>query len=428
MTHAPRRVKLRGILFCIIVIYSVILTLSHNSNTCQNRTESKLVYVEKEVIGENQFSAKIDCRHTFDLRAGRWDNQILYKLFDNVITGDHFYNLSTTYKVSLATQSSLEKLFSLQEVAAQWSGPISVAIYCAGNDELSLALLYITYLRKCNINVRRKISFHFALPKDRMPTVVEYDFNFFSDTNCVHKDDMLNILLKKVTESTKKWRTTNPYPQNHMRNIARKNCVTPYVFLTDVDVIPCNNMAEKLNKFLETDKCDKCGFVIPTYEIDNRVSFPANKSEIVRLSKKQLARPFHQKVFIYNQYATNFSRWEQDTTEGTVRVSHPVTNFEMFYEPFYVAKDSVPPHDERFIGYGFTRNTQVYEMYVAGYKFQVVTPIFAVHWGLQDRRGRPYWREKQNSHNNKLFQTFKKELFARYQNDPLHLVNRSFKH
>lgn len=44
---------------------------------------------------------------------------------------------------------------------------------------------------------------------------------------------------------------------------------------------------------------------------------------------------------------------------GKVYVSHDVTNFEFLYEPFYVAKDIVPAHDERFMGYGYTRNTQV---------------------------------------------------------------------
>lgn len=42
-----------------------------------------------------------------------------------------------------------------------------------------------------------------------------------------------------------------------------------------------------------------------------------------------------------------------------MHISHPVTNFEFLYEPFYVAPDTVPPHDERFVGYGYTRNTQV---------------------------------------------------------------------
>ena len=40
-------------------------------------------------------------------------------------------------------------------------------------------------------------------------------------------------------------------------------------------------------------------------------------------------------------------------------MSHNVTAFEFFYEPFYVSLDSAPLYDERFEGYGFTRNTQV---------------------------------------------------------------------
>ena len=45
-----------------------------------------------------------------------------------------------------------------------------------------------------------------------------------------------------------------------------------------------------------------------------------------------------------------------------VHVSHNVTAFEFFYEPFYVSLDSAPLYDERFEGYGFTRNTQVFKI------------------------------------------------------------------
>jgi N-acetyllactosaminide beta-1,3-N-acetylglucosaminyltransferase len=33
-----------------------------------------------------------------------------------------------------------------------------------------------------------------------------------------------------------------------------------------------------------------------------------------------------------------------------VVISHNVTNYEFFYEPFYIARDEAPPHDERFLG------------------------------------------------------------------------------
>ena len=107
--------------------------------------------------------------------------------------------------------------------------------------------------------------------------------------------------------------------------------------------------------------------------------FPANKSELVELVSSHQAQPFHLKVFLHNQFATNFSRWTEDQVarylkmyryistlistylqdDSVLHVSHNVTNYEFFYEPFYVSLDSVPRYDERFVGYGFTRNTQV---------------------------------------------------------------------
>ena len=140
-----------------------------------------------------------------------------------------------------------------------------------------------------------------------------------------------------------------------------------------------------------------------------------------------------------------FSAFIGDPTVQVVHVSHNVTAFEFFYEPFYVSLDSAPLYDERFEGYGFTRNTQVenndfwrlgenlepfqaYELHLAGWNFQVkknfnsipdlnllnlliilpwkyvptikcfsskvLSPVFTVHWGLAKKKGRPTWRER----------------------------------
>ncbi|XP_037030964.1 beta-1,4-glucuronyltransferase 1 isoform X2 [Bradysia coprophila] len=357
---------------------------------------------------------------------GRWDSLRLYKYFDFAVTGERFKELSEQYVVCLATQGSLEKLYSLVQVAHHFSGPISAAVFAAGNDELYLLQLYVTYLRKCYPAIRNSVSFHLAVPKDRAPTYLRDGLNEkFSRFNCAQPETTLNELMKYRSIETTKWRTKNPYPQNHLRNVARKGCQNDFVFLTDVDIIPSMNFAEKLDKFLRTAKCQsaKCAFVIPTYEIDNRVKFPKDKLDLIRLAKKGLARPFHHKVFIYNQFATNFSKWESDldNTRET-RISYNVTNFEFLYEPFYVSTDLVPVHDERFLGYGFTRNTQTYEMFVAGYQFQVLSPIFTCHWGLQNKKNRPAWRERQNNINRKILDIFKREVFARYHKDPLKMM------
>ena len=50
-------------------------------------------------------------------------------------------------------------------------------------------------------------------------------------------------------------------------------------------------------------------------------------------------------------------------------VAFQVTKYLFKYEPIYVARAETPIFDERFIGFGMTRNTQSYEMFLAGYQF-----------------------------------------------------------
>ncbi|KYN23020.1 N-acetyllactosaminide beta-1,3-N-acetylglucosaminyltransferase, partial [Trachymyrmex cornetzi] len=500
-----------------------------------------------------------------DIKLGRWDSRRIFRMYDSVLVGSRFTELSQTYRVCLATQSSVEKLHSLVQVALHWTGPMSVALYAAGDEEFEVLQRYLVYLRRCYESIRERVIFSLAVPKMRTPKKQPRVIELPDHVDCAKPEATLNEFMNRVPSEQTNWRIRNVYPQNHMRNLARKNCQTDYVFLTDVDIVPSFNLTVVLDEFLRNDNCDKCAYVIPTYELDTRVRFPPNKTELIRLATKGLARPFHQKVFIHNQFATNFTRWLQDVSPnhvhhenvktGKVYISHDVTNFEFLYEPFYVAKDIVPPHDERFMGYGYTRNTQhciplniiitifaytiyiaipfkrlqnhdgdyvnkakplvrndfadarvyyvarqrnlrerglavetglaqwdwkrispphistlnvverrsieprgsvfgmryisifninfisdgkfvscntsrsfflqVYEMYVTGYQFKVLSPVFTGHWGLQTRKTRPAWRERQNSANRKQFETFKKEVFARYMRDPLKMMKNA---
>lgn len=247
---------------------------------------------------------------TLNLSNGRWDASRQFKYFDFVSVGSQFARLSQEYSVCLATQSSLERLHSLVSVAEHWNGPISLSVFVAGNDELYLLQLYLSYLNECFDKIRNTVTIHLAYPKNRPPTKVRKKLkNNYLDLLCDQPEQTLKKLMKFRTPETTKWRTRNAYPQNHMRNLARKGCQTDFVFLTDIDIIPSINFTQNLDAFLKKNVCNKnCAYVIPTYEIDSRVKFPSSKEDLIRLSKKGLARPFHHKVFIYNQYATNFSR------------------------------------------------------------------------------------------------------------------------
>jgi hypothetical protein len=191
-------------------------------------------------------------------------------------------------------------------------------VYVAGDDEMYLLQVYLSYLRYCFATIRERVSFHLAFPKDRPPTQIRsvHLSDVITKFSCAKPENTLNELLKQRTAETKKWRIKHPYPQNFLRNVARKSSQTYFVFLVDVDIIPSAsfNFAEQLDKFLKKAKCansnNLCAYVIPTFELDERVRFPRNKTDLIRLANKGLARPFHNKVFIYNQYATNFSRYE----------------------------------------------------------------------------------------------------------------------
>ncbi|XP_021928931.1 beta-1,4-glucuronyltransferase 1-like isoform X5 [Zootermopsis nevadensis] len=200
------------------------------------------------------------------------------------------------------------------------------------------------------------------------------------------------------------------------------------------DIIPSTGMADNLQEFLRQSRCEKlCAYVIPVYEIDKNVSFPQNKYQITNFAKEGLARPFHQMIYVNGHYSTNYKMWEDNTrdVQDAVHVNHNVTKCAGWYEPFYVAHAATPDFDERFIGYGFTRNTQVYEMIAAGYQFQVLSPIFSCHWGLQNiTEVYNPWRKKQVFMNSRLITTFKSEIDARHRNVaqfpalPLHADSR----
>jgi hypothetical protein len=51
-----------------------------------------------------------------------------------------------------------------------------------------------------------------------------------------------------------------------------------------------SDSAEGLSKFLTTNKCSKCAYVIPVYEVDRKSKFPETKKELKKLVEQKKAR------------------------------------------------------------------------------------------------------------------------------------------
>ena len=129
-------------------------------------------------------------------------------------------------------------------------------------------------------------------------------------------------------------------------------------------MVPTPGMDLQLETFLqkdqETNNCTKCAFVIPTYEIShNSTHLPQNKGELLTFLKEKQARQFHETIYSINQMSSNLLKWEKVPETAELEVAYKVEKYIFRYEPLYVSRGDTPDFDERFIGFGMTRNTQV---------------------------------------------------------------------
>ncbi|XP_045133174.1 beta-1,4-glucuronyltransferase 1-like isoform X2 [Portunus trituberculatus] len=317
-----------------------------------------------------------------------------------------------TAQVCMATHASTQHLHWIATHARRWSGPISVAVYAAGGEYV-IAAGMVSYLRQCVEGVDARVSFHLVHPRGHPP---ESTKSLPPVVTCGNAEEVNRIMVAVVGLTSQRYPR---YPQNLLRNVAWRACHTPHVFNVDVDMIPVPEMYPRLSDFLGSRvACGRCAYVVPVYEVSSKVSQPPqDKMELLRLLLSGKARRFHLKVYQKNQGNTHLEHWEVERhaffAYQPFSVLFNISSYEEFWEPVLVLPRGSPPFDERFIGYGFTRSSQVYELHVRGYHFSVLDEPFLTHLGFQTTASYPTSRFAQIEINHIRYQMFKKELHAR---------------
>jgi len=212
------------------------------------------------------------------------------------------------------------------------------------------------------------VSWHLAYPK-LLPPPIHLAHLLRLEFNCSASDKRIFSTLNSTVASDKKLIPNDLlYPQNAMRNLARAHCKSEWVMCPDVDMVfpdPEPNgtsMYSRLNTFLKTPgavDCEKCAFVFPLYEIENLGNrVPSSKKVLLEYVAKKSAQIYRLKLFAENQHQSNLSAWEalplREQIEPVAKIK-----YNWLYEPVYIVQHGVPKFDERYIGYGMTRNTQV---------------------------------------------------------------------
>lgn len=345
--------------------------------------------------------------------------------------------------VTLVTQSSSEHLPHLVTLGRYWDGPISVAVF-ATKDDLIDTLIAVAELRRCFSTVRYNTSFHLVYPlshqwqQDLQDLVAKTTTKWSATTGLFGSSPVdcerllgprrttgveispAEILHTPTVSATNYDRNSSPYPNNLLRNVARRNALTEFMFVVDVDTVPNEGLHQDFMKFAEgqrlfsdSKKDDKTVYVVPAFEAKDDIEIPKDKAALLQLIDTMQVRPFYFELCWKCQKHTDYDAWQREPITPQLNVVFEVL-WKDPWEPFYIARNTGPLYDERFKQYGFNRISQVCELHIAGYKFSVLNNGFLIHLGLKTMDSFHKKKDEDQERNRLLFRQFKAELKEKY--------------
>nr|CAD7265338.1 unnamed protein product [Timema shepardi] len=360
---------------------------------------------------ETSFSALVR-----SLRQGRvLDSSGEYQIVPNLaLAARQLHGKTTTNStpdIALVTQCSFNHLHHIVPLAQRWQGPISVSVF-AEDQEVNDALRSIATLRNCYSTVRVNVSFHLVSPLSAGGRGGLYSAPPASLFRC--------DLASTSGLQRRNYVGGKHFPNNLLRNVARKTSTAELVLVVDIDMLPSANLrqdffnyATKNRLFGEALRDDKTVWVVPAFEVRETVAPPRTKTELLKLMDKGDLRPFYIELCWKCQVHTDYDTWQKEPPSPGISPLFEVL-WKDPWEPFYIARNSVPFYDERFKQYGFNRISQVCELHVAGYKFSVLNNAFLVHKGLKTAGSFHSDKDLDQERNRVLFRHFKLELREKY--------------
>lgn len=396
------------VLNVVVVVVNLYLGLVMNLTVLSTQSNTSLPF-KRNLHRDNLTPMKLEAVVPAALGLGDASGNFTSHAF--VWAAQEWVNVTVGAEVCLATHSSADQLHWIAQHTLRWSGPISVAIFVSGK-EYAVAASMVEYLRRCVDGVEQRVSFHLIHPLSRPPKPSTAFPPFVSCGTPLKANKQLVAALghEEIPYPL--------YPQNLLRNLARRACHTPHSLNVDMDMIPSPHMFPRLSRFLhDRPVCGRCAYVVPVYEVHKNVtSTPSDKMDLLRLLARGQARRYHVKIYERNQGNTHMEKWEVERPgylppPVAYDILYNITSYQEFWEPLMVLPRGAPDFDERFVGYGFTRNSQVYELHLRGFRFSVLDEAFLTHSGFQTA-AYPSWRYAQIASNYKRYLMFKKELHA----------------
>jgi hypothetical protein len=230
--------------------------------------------------------------------------------------------------LSIATHLTSDELPALGALARLWNGPISATIWVLGGLE-GINSVKVWYQH--NAHVRQWVSLHLVNGGSR------------------YSNEMLNM-----------------YPINALRNWARSNARSMFVWEVDVDTIPSPDARVILERQCSAVTDDRTVIVVPSFEGQ---IVTTNKQSLLDAVNDGQTRP---RGSFDVHGPTNYGRWYQSS--GAFR-----THYQSGWEPDLVVRRlNTPLWSEHFRGTGFHRASFAWQLQLVGYRFHVAGLVWSV--------------------------------------------------
>nr|XP_020671669.1 beta-1,4-glucuronyltransferase 1 [Pogona vitticeps] len=349
--------------------------------------------------------------------GGALDASGQYRIYQDVLQAT--WGGRSRQDVVLVTHTSLGNLHHAQQLAERWQGPISVALFAPGPADVRLATVMVYALAALCPPVRQLFRLHLVCPAEQVATFPESEDH--PELGRLKSCSDVYVRLARVGAGRRNYAmdvANASYPNNLLRNVARRAVGGHWVLVVDMDMVPSEGLREA---FLALPRAPNEGtpgvYVVPAFEIRHTRRIPGSKTELLQLYQVGEIRPFYEELCWRCQAPTNYSHWLNLPVGRPLRVAYEV-EWRDPWEPFYIGASSVPPYDERFKQYGFNRISQACELHVAGYRFSVLSNAFLVHKGFKVASEFHAQKDAENQRNKVLFRQFKQELKAKYPTSP----------
>ncbi|KAI9508561.1 glycosyl-transferase for dystroglycan-domain-containing protein [Russula earlei] len=214
----------------------------------------------------------------------------------------------------------------------------------------------------------------------------------------------------------------SPFPRafNAWRNLARLLAPTAYMLLLDVDFAVCTDWRASVRALLRDGENGvarrlregSAALVLPAFEYVKQTegkdqdAFPRDKRALLDLVRANRVAPFHAS-FAAGHSSTDYRRFYA-AKPGEI---YKAIQYQPAYEPYVVVRKDAGRCDERFTGYGGNKAACLFEMYLSGVSFYVLSDHFLIH---QSHTYEEEARRSERKYNRRIHSDFKEETCLRY--------------